>query len=70
MLYVLRSPGGHLVPETVSTSNSESWGKAFCFISKTDKEFERRYWHKYKAGRRAARKRGWVIVTAKLTANK
>ena len=69
MLYVLKSPGGHLIEETVSTSNSEAWGKAFDFISATDKDFERRYWHKWDASRRAARKRGWVIVRATLTAN-
>jgi len=66
MLYVLKSPGGHLVPETATVYRSDAWAKAYAFLSYTDEVMATRYWKRLKASQAYARRKGWKIVRAKL----
>lgn len=66
MIYALKSPGGFIVSETVATSNAEAWEKAYRFLAEIDSAWGARYWKRWEASRRSARKRGWMIVKCEL----
>jgi hypothetical protein len=66
MLYVLKAPSGALVPETATAHRLYAWVKAYDFLSRIDDEFGKRYWKRWDASRRAARRRGWRVVRANL----
>jgi hypothetical protein len=66
LFYVLKAPGGWLILETADLDSSTAWTIAFNFLSYADPEFGKKYYKRWSASRRAARRRGWVIVRAKL----
>ncbi len=68
LVYVLQAPSGMLVPETATHARREAWVNAYDYLCKIDTAFGRRYWKKWDASQRAARKRGWRVVRAELVA--
>jgi len=68
LVYVLQAPSGLLVPETATHERSNAWVNAYDYLCRIDAEFGRRYWKKWDASQRAARKRGWRVVRAELVA--
>jgi hypothetical protein len=67
-LWVLRTPGRHLIAETAAGNRSEVWSKSYIWIAGWDKEFARKYWKRWKQSRRWASRRGYRIVKARLVA--
>lgn len=68
LVYALQAPSGLLVPETVTHERRQAWVNAYDYLCRIDAEFGRRYWKKWDASQRAARKRGWRVVRAQLVA--
>lgn len=68
LVYALQAPSGALVPETVTHDRREAWVNAYDYLCRIDADFGRRYWKKWDASQRAARKRGWRVVRAALVA--
>lgn len=66
LVYALQAPSGLLVPETVTHDRRDAWVNAYDYLCKIDSDFGDRYWKKWDASQRAARKRGWRVVRAEL----
>lgn len=65
-LYCLQDPKGKLIEGCVAATRSDAWGNAFGYICQTVPGFEERYWKKWDASRRAARRLGWIVVPCNL----
>ncbi|MCZ2113567.1 MAG: hypothetical protein LC131_07005 [Anaerolineae bacterium] len=66
MLYALKSPDGNLIDQTVAQTSGDAWHLGYSYLFDLDKEFGRRYWHKWNAFKRAARRLGWKVVPVKI----
>lgn len=66
MIYALKSPDGSLIDQTVAQSASDAWHLSYSYLFDLDEEFGRRYWHKWEAFKRAARRLGWEVVPVKI----
>lgn len=65
-VYVLRSPGGWLIPETVTPYRDEIWPNSYAYLCNIYPDFATRYWKRERSSKDAARRRGWKIVKARL----
>lgn len=70
MPYVLKSPDGSLIDQTVAQSASDAWHLGYSYLFDLDEEFGRRYWHRWDAFKRAARRLGWSVVPVSLIERK
>lgn len=68
LVYALQAPSGELVPETVTHDKRQAWCKAFDFLCSIDPQYAQKYWKRWEASQRAARRRGWRVVRAALVA--
>lgn len=66
LVYALQAPSGALVPETVTHDRRQAWCKAFDFLCSIDPQYAHKYWKRWDASQRAARRRGWRVVRAAL----
>jgi len=65
--YCLKTPHGRIVSCTFGYDKQDCWARAFEFIATVEgAEWRRRYWKRWDASKRAAKKRGWKIVPVEI----
>jgi hypothetical protein len=66
-MYALKLKSGALASDTLAFSKTECWGKAYDHVAYYEgEEWGRKYWKRWEASLRSARKLGYRIVSVKL----
>lgn len=66
MWWALKSPEGIIFPNTLGRSKTDVWAEAFMEVASREKGFSDKYWHRWDASLRAAKKLGYSIVKVEL----
>ena len=66
MLWVLKTPTGALIKDTVRPTQSECWEWGFRFVSQEVSGFEAKYWKRWDASIAAAKRLGYRMVKVSL----
>jgi len=67
MLWTLKDPQGRLIVELTGSNITLVWGYGFDFVSRIEgDEWRNKYWKKWDASIRDAKKRGWRFVKVKI----
>lgn len=63
-VWVLLDPKGRPVRNVLDYDRRRLWALAYPHIASVDPDFGRRYWKKWDASQRAARRKGWRVARA------